>query len=200
LIVDDEELLVKGIRFNLQNDGFETVTGSDGLQAVSLAQQEQPDLIVLTGDNISGGSCRTDMFKSWDANRCERAIDEFMSIFEDYGVPVAAVFGNHDNENALSKEELFDAIRKTAQGVRVVSPEIDRALRENNSRPSLSSRQIEILDSLTRGLTNEDIARQFGLTKAGVKFHLLTIFRKLDVSNRSEAVAVAIRRHLVADS
>ena len=48
--------------------------------------------------------------------------------------------------------------------------------------------------------TNEDIARQFGLTKSGVKFHLLTIFRKLDVSNRSEAVAVAIRRHLVADS
>ena len=47
LIVDDEELLVKGIRFNLQNDGFETVTGSDGLQAVSLAQQEQPDLILL---------------------------------------------------------------------------------------------------------------------------------------------------------
>ena len=47
LIVDDEELLVKGIRFNLQNDGFETVTGSDGLQAVSLARQEQPDLILL---------------------------------------------------------------------------------------------------------------------------------------------------------
>lgn len=70
--------------------------------------QEQPDLVVLTGDNISGGSCRTDMFKSWDTNRCERAIGEFMSIFEDYGVPVAAVFGNHDNENALSKEELFD--------------------------------------------------------------------------------------------
>ena len=47
LIVDDEELLVKGIRFNLQNEGYETVTGSDGLQAVELAQQEKPDLIIL---------------------------------------------------------------------------------------------------------------------------------------------------------
>ncbi len=47
LIVDDEELLVKGIRFNLQNDGFETVTGSDGIEAVELAKQEQPDLIIL---------------------------------------------------------------------------------------------------------------------------------------------------------
>ena len=47
LIVDDEELLVKGIRFNLQNDGYETVTGKDGLEAVALAKQEQPDLIIL---------------------------------------------------------------------------------------------------------------------------------------------------------
>ena len=47
LIVDDEELLVKGIRFNLQNEGYETVTGSDGLQAVELARQENPDLIIL---------------------------------------------------------------------------------------------------------------------------------------------------------
>lgn len=70
--------------------------------------QEHPDLVVLTGDNISGGSCRTDMFKSWDKKNCETAIGQFMNIFEDYGVPVAMVFGNHDNENKLSKEELFD--------------------------------------------------------------------------------------------
>ena len=47
LIVDDEELLVKGIRFNLQNDGYDTVTGKDGLEAVELAKQESPDLILL---------------------------------------------------------------------------------------------------------------------------------------------------------
>ena len=47
LIVDDEELLVKGIRFNLQNEGYETVTGYDGVEAVALAQQEKPDLIIL---------------------------------------------------------------------------------------------------------------------------------------------------------
>lgn len=71
-------------------------------------KREQPDLIVLTGDNISGGSCRTDISKALDTRRCEKAIGEFMEIFEEYQVPVAAVFGNHDNENALSKEELFD--------------------------------------------------------------------------------------------
>ena len=47
LVVDDEALLVKGIRFNLQNDGYEVITGSDGVQAVELARSQDPDLIVL---------------------------------------------------------------------------------------------------------------------------------------------------------
>ena len=47
LVVDDEELLVKGIRFNLQNEGYEVITGSTGLDALRLTQNECPDLIVL---------------------------------------------------------------------------------------------------------------------------------------------------------
>lgn len=47
LVVDDEALLVKGIRFNLQNEGYEVITGSDGLEAVRLVQEEKPDLLVL---------------------------------------------------------------------------------------------------------------------------------------------------------
>ena len=47
LVVDDEELLVKGIRFNLQNDGYEVISGCNGLEAVQLAQTERPDLVIL---------------------------------------------------------------------------------------------------------------------------------------------------------
>ena len=47
LVVDDEELLVKGIRFNLQNDGYEVITGINGQEAVDAAKNEKPDLIVL---------------------------------------------------------------------------------------------------------------------------------------------------------
>ena len=47
LVVDDEDLLVKGIRFNLQNDGYDVITGSNGLDAVEMAQSQQPDLIIL---------------------------------------------------------------------------------------------------------------------------------------------------------
>jgi len=47
LVVDDEDLLVKGIRFNLQNDGYEVITGSNGLEALEAAKLQQPDLIIL---------------------------------------------------------------------------------------------------------------------------------------------------------
>ncbi len=47
LVVDDEVLLVKGIRFNLQSEGYEVITGSDGLEAVGLVQAENPDLVIL---------------------------------------------------------------------------------------------------------------------------------------------------------
>ena len=47
LVVDDEALLVKGIRFNLQNEGYEVITGSNGVEAVNAAMKDQPDLIVL---------------------------------------------------------------------------------------------------------------------------------------------------------
>ena len=47
LVVDDEALLVKGIRFNLQSEGYEVITGSDGLDAVRMVQEEKPDLVIL---------------------------------------------------------------------------------------------------------------------------------------------------------
>ena len=47
LVVDDEELLVKGIRFNLQNDGYDVVSGSNGTEAIQLVKKECPDLVIL---------------------------------------------------------------------------------------------------------------------------------------------------------
>ena len=47
LVVDDEALLVKGIRFNLMNEGYEVITGSNGLEAVAQVQSQRPDLVIL---------------------------------------------------------------------------------------------------------------------------------------------------------
>lgn len=58
----------------------------------------KPDLVILTGDNIFGSNCPS-------LASAQRAIDKFMSIYEAYGVPVAATFGNHDSEGSASREE-----------------------------------------------------------------------------------------------
>ena len=64
----------------------------------------QPDLVVLTGDNVYGRICQSGK-KSIDELRIRSAIDDFMSIFEKAGVPTAMVFGNHDAECLVTKEE-----------------------------------------------------------------------------------------------
>ena len=77
------------------------------------------------------------------------------------------------------------------------SPEIEQNVREEPVPPRLTQRQLEILHSVTRGLSNPDIAKQFGITVDGVKAHLKTIFSKLGTANRSEAIAIAMRKHLL---
>ena len=93
--------------------------------------------------------------------------------------------------------EFVSAIRTLAAGGRVVAPEIERQLAEDPPVPDLTPRQSEILHSITRGLTNADIARQLGIREDSVKEHINAIFVKLGASNRSEAITIALRKHLV---
>lgn len=68
-------------------------------------EETQPDLVILGGDNVSGGSCTTKVLTSV-------AIDGFMSIFEDAGIPVAMVFGNHDAEGLATREDMMKMYEK----------------------------------------------------------------------------------------
>jgi predicted phosphodiesterase len=71
-------------------------------------EKTEPNLIVLTGDNIAGYGCKS-YIKPIDKLLVKSAINGFMSIFEEAGIPVAAVFGNHDDEGTkISKEEQFE--------------------------------------------------------------------------------------------
>ena len=69
--------------------------------------EAEPDLIVLTGDNISAGSASVGI-KAIDKQLVKKAIDNFMSVFEEIGVPVAVSFGNHDAEKIVTKEEQME--------------------------------------------------------------------------------------------
>ena len=97
----------------------------------------------------------------------------------------------------ISSTELAAAIRDTAAGVAHFSPEIRQTLDEIAGAPRLTRRQREILSSVVRGLTNDDIARQIGFSKSLVKMHLAEIYEIIGAANRAEAVAIALKRKIV---
>ena len=197
LIVDDHAIVRDGLAAILKFQKDMTVVGEadDGQSAIQKARELRPDIILmdLMMPNMNGT----------DATAAIKRIlpNAQILILTSYGTSsdLSRAFKNGATgaiTKSLPKEELLAAIRTVASGMRVASSEIEQTLKEEADMPSLTPRQLEILHSLTRGLTNDDIAREFGLSKAGVKFHLLTIFRKLNVSNRTEAVGLASRKHL----
>lgn len=98
------------------------------------------------------------------------------------------------------REELFRAIRATARGQSVLSPSVASRLvglaRGNDDR-SLSARELEVLALVARGASNKLIARDLGISEATVKTHLLHIFGKLGVDDRTAAVTTAIERGIL---
>ena len=197
LIVDDHAIVRDGLAAILRFQKDMTVVGEadDGQSAIHKVQILRPDIILmdLMMPNMNGA----------DATAAIKQVlpETQILLLTSYGTSaeLSRAFKNGATgaiTKSLPKEELLAAIRNVAAGMRIASPEIEQTLKEDATTPSLTPRQLEILHSLTRGLTNDDIAREFGLSKAGVKFHLLTIFRKLNVSNRTEAVGFASRKHI----
>jgi len=95
------------------------------------------------------------------------------------------------------REELFRAIRATARGESVLTPSVAARIITHMRAPaneSLSDREVEVLRHVSRGATNSAIARALHISEATVKSHLIHIFDKLEVSDRTSAVTAALRR------
>jgi len=99
-----------------------------------------------------------------------------------------------------SREELVAAVHALAEGLVVGTPRFFRSrppLPDGES-PPLSERELEVLDLLARGLANKQIAAALGITEHTVKFHVSSIYTKLNVNNRAEAVSRGVRQGLIA--
>ncbi|MGH2555073.1 MAG: LuxR C-terminal-related transcriptional regulator, partial [Actinomycetota bacterium] len=98
------------------------------------------------------------------------------------------------------REDLFRAVRGAARGDPVLSPAVARRVMEKMRGPAeemLTSREIEVLDLVARGSANKEIARDLYLSEATVKTHLLHIFAKFGVDDRTAAVTTAIERGIL---
>jgi len=200
LLADDHAIVRDGLATILEFQEDLTVVGEaeDGEAAVRAAERLKPDVVLmdLMMPVMNGAEATAQIVASCPKTR--------VLLLTSYGD--AAELASALDEGAAgalaktaSREELVAAIRKVAAGERVVSDEIARQLIEKPVQSELSDRQLNILHSLSRGLSNKEIAKQFGLSSPGVKFHLAAIFRKLDAANRAEAVAIALKRKILKD-
>jgi DNA-binding NarL/FixJ family response regulator len=99
-----------------------------------------------------------------------------------------------------SREELFKAIRAAARGEAVLAPAVAARLMGQMREPAddrLSNREIEVLQLVAGGSSNREIAKHLHISQATVKSHLIHIFSKLGVSDRTAAVTTALQRGIL---
>ena len=198
LIVDDHAILRMGLASLLNTKKDIKVVGdaSNGAMAVSKTVKLNPDVVIVDL-----------MMPGMDGVETTKGI---LATSPNTKVMILTTFGTSDGiihaleagaTGAIMKNvefpELVAAIRSIAAGDTVISPEIQRILESNPPVPTLSPRQTEILESIVRGLSNIDIAKQLGISLDMVKEHVSVLFLKIGAASRAEAVAIALRKHLL---
>lgn len=198
LLADDHMLMRMGLSALITSEKDMEVVGEaeNGLQAVELALSLKPDIVImdLMMPELSGAAATQ---RIHDADPTIRIM-----ILTTFGTSaeMAQAIAN-GAVGALMKDtatdDLVSAIRAIVAGKRVIPARLQKLVAEDDPLFSLSDRQLEILTSVARGLSNAEIARQFNLSEITIKKHLSTIFEHLGVSNRTEAAALALRKHLL---
>ena len=198
LIVDDHAILRMGLASLLNaKPGLEVVgEASNGLEGVRKVLKLNPDVVIM--DLMMP---KLDGIEATARLKSEGAMSKVL---------ILTTFGTSDSIahaidagacGAVMKtcdfKELVTAIRTIAGGGTYVSPEIERILKNDPPIAALSPRQSEILQSIVRGLSNPDIAKQLGISVDVVKEHVEALFQKIGAANRTEAVSIALRKHLL---
>ncbi len=97
----------------------------------------------------------------------------------------------------MSRDEIVAGIVAVHAGKEYFPPAIAALLNERNHRSSLSPRELEILELLSKGLTNKEIGQAFGISKHTVRNHINNITQKLEVTDRTEAASVAMKQGII---
>ena len=198
LVADDHKIVRIGLKalISQQKDLVCVGEADDGNDAVRKALELKPD--VITMDLMMPGKDGETATAELRERLPSAKVVILTSFSTSDGIQAALDAGA---SGALMKTTadttLLTAIRAVAEGKTFISPEVRKLMTNDPPIPRLSDRQKDVLQSLTQGLTNKEIAQRFGLCKGRVEELVNTIFLKLDASNRAEAVAVALRKQLL---
>ena len=198
LIIDDHAILRMGLAslLNAKSDLEVVGDAENGEIGIRKALKLKPDVIIL--DLMMPGFDGVETTARLIDHTPEAKILLLTTFGTSDGIQHALDAGAH---GAIMKNcdfnELVTAIRTVAKGEEYLSPEVKRIISQDPPIAPLSARQAEILQSIVRGLSNPDIAKQLGISLDMVKEHTEALFQKLGVANRPEAVAIALRKHLL---
>jgi len=198
LIADDHAIVRMGLATLLgAQAGFEIIgEAANGEIAVAKALKLNPDVVImdLAMPREDGVAATAELHEKLPACRC-LILTSFGTADELRQALAAGAAGILLKSSANAK--LVAALRKVAAGKTVLADDVGQLLSEDEAVPDLSPRQREILSSVTRGLSNAQIALQLDISPESVKTHMTKLFAKIGAANRAEAVAIALRKHLL---
>ena len=198
VIADDHAVVRTGLTALLGAERDIEVVGQarNGRDVIRLACDTQPDVVImdLRMPEQDGAAATAELQTRLPATR----VLILTSFGEADGVAHALEAGAAGAITKTTEDaELVSVVRRIAAGETFISAEIQRLLREAPPVPKLTPRQHEILGYLVKGLTNREIAKILKIREDSVEEHLNLLLAKIDASNRTEAVAIALRKHLL---
>jgi two-component system NarL family response regulator len=199
LIVDDHAIVRKGLATIINRDPEMTVIAQaeDGQQAIDVFREHQPDvtLMDLRMPNMSG-------------------VESIVAICAEFTQARIAVLTTYDGDEDIYRGlqsgaqgyllkdakpgELLNAIRAIHSGQKYIPPDVGAKLLQRMSNPELSDRELDVLRLLAQGMSNQEIGTALSIGESTIKSHVNRILSKLGVSDRTQAVIVAVKRGLVS--
>ena len=198
MIVDAHPAFRLGLKALIESQpDMELVAESgDGQQAVELYHRLKPD-VVLMDLRLPGMS----------------GVEAIMAIRKDFPQARLIVVTTYDWDEDIYRalrlgamsyllkdmpmEEMIETIRDVHAGQQKLHPQVAKLLEKRQDRKELSGREIEVLQLLAKGRSNKEIASGLGVTEETIKSHLRTLFIKLGVRDRTEAVLNAVRHGII---
>jgi len=198
LCVDDHSLVRKGISSILANEADIKLVAeaANGRAAVDLFRQHRPDvtLMDLRMPELNGIEATRMIRREFPEARII-ALTSFDGDQDIYRALEAGVRGYLLKE--MVHTEVLNAIRIVHEGKRLLPPEVAERLSGYFPQVALTPREVEVLIWVAKGLANKEIASRLGTASGTVKMHIQNILAKLDATDRTHAVTIALERGII---